>query len=162
MICIYIKVVSIQVPFKSSPTFPSAESWRDRSPLSIWNEARCDTVYGIPRRRALKRAIHVMAIAMHDAGLLRVGSLRLYARSFPSILYLDRLSAHGVHYSTCIRFKTEYTPRTKSHIHSSGLPRWLDDETKIVDTPPIPTRNRSSFFSRNDGFVMMNRVVWKF
>lgn len=29
----------IQVTFKSSPTFPSAESWRDRSPLSIWHGA---------------------------------------------------------------------------------------------------------------------------
>ena len=104
---------------RSSPTFRSRararagnEAKEPFAALFIWNAStRCVRypVYGIhPTERALKRAIHVMAIAMHDAGVVaRRRSLSLSLSLAPSmharflVLYLERVSAYGVHYSTC-------------------------------------------------------------
>lgn len=106
--------IYVQVPFKSSPTFPRlkvGEIVRLLSPYGTRHGAipcteesfeTSDTRYGDrdARRRLVARRF----------------SLPMHARFL--VLYLDRLSAYGVHYSTCTgTHKIEYE---RTHVHEAS------------------------------------------
>lgn len=144
----------IQVTFKSSPTFPSAESWRDRSPLSIWHGAipctdpeesfeTSDTALWRSRCTTPACCASVLSASMHARFLVY----------FISTDYRHTACIIARVYG-CTRFKTEYT----HHIQQWPLlRRLLDDETKIVDTS-VPSYEKKSieFSLKSDG------IVWKF